>query len=612
MNKFQQKILLGVVFTLIINTNVYSQSSNNYFINVVTDTVIVTGSRLGSQFSAGRNISIISRDEIANISGNSISDILNYASGVSMNSRGMSEVQSDPSLRGAGFEQVLILLNGVRMNDPQSGHHNMNLPISVSDIERVEILKGQGSAIYGPDAFGGVINIITIKPESNSTSIEVSGGTWGTGKSNISQNFSIANFRNRLSIGFARSDGYRKSTDYENININLSSSYSDERKSIDVIAGYIEKKFGANEFYVANFDSYEEISSKFLGVKSKFDLNDKLTLNINNSFKEHKDFFNLSIENPSFYQADHTTNRIDNEALFKYKSENYGNIIWGFNLTSEDITSSTLGNHDVDRKSVFGEYGNVYNDNIIFTGGLRYDNHSEWGNQINPSLSIGYIVSDKLNLKSSIGRSFRAPTFIELYNPSPANVGNKNLVPEKALSLDFGFEYIKDELWTLETSVFYRDQSETIDWIKDIQEVNGPWRAVNLFDIETFGIENNFKIHVSEKLDFKFNYLYLNQEKSRDDIESKYVFNQPNKQLTFSTDIKLNDIVDLHPYIVWKQRDNLGDSKLINLKVNFKLETVSFYIQGINLTDEEYNEVKGVPMPGRYFMSGFKFKLNQN
>ncbi|HMA87091.1 MAG TPA: TonB-dependent receptor plug domain-containing protein, partial [Desulfosalsimonadaceae bacterium] len=132
------------------------------------DPVVVTGSHAPARLSEyGVSVSVITREDIAVLPADNFTDVLEHVNGVDVRQRGAGGVQTDIGIRGASFEQTLIMVDGVAISDPQTGHHNMNLPVTLSDIERIEVVKGPAARIYGPNAMGGVINIITRDVKEN-------------------------------------------------------------------------------------------------------------------------------------------------------------------------------------------------------------------------------------------------------------------------------------------------------------------------------------------------------------------------------------------------------------------------------------------------------------
>jgi len=573
----------------------------------VLDPLTVTATRLGPKYAATRSVTLIDRAAIERLPVQSVAHLLNYALGVSMNSRGTPGVQSDASLRGAGFEQVLILLDGVRMNDPQTGHHNMDLPVTLRDIERIEILRGQSSALYGPDAFGGVINIITRKPSPSSIAFDVKGGSFGTSSAALSLALPAAGrFANGISFEKARSDGYREDTDYKNTIFNWKSSYSGSRLRLTFFSGYAGKDFGANEFYVKGFDHYEETRAYTGGLRGAYAAATALTVTANVHFKRHKDHFELSRTRPSIYTADHTTDRLTAEVTGRYESGRYGDVTLGAETALEKIASNRLGDHDVRRSSLFGEYGNTIHKNILLSGGIRVDHHTAWGTEINPSAGIGYVLSRDFMVKASAGRAFRAPTFIELYSPAAShNIGDPRLKPEKALSYEIGCIYSAAFNLKGSTTVFLRSQDGAIDWIK--QTPQSDWQAVNIFDIRSQGVEQECTAAVSDYCSLNMQYTFLDQNKKQEGFLSKYVLIHPRHQLMLSSLISVNSSVHLMPAVTYKDRPGINKYWVVDAKLSYSYRDYRFTIEGLNLTGSDYQDIRNVPMPGASVYAGISF-----
>ena len=212
--------------------------------------VEITASRLESSMAAEtRELQVLDRKRIRSLPGISVSDILSVAGLVDLQSRGVNGIQADMSLRGSGFEQVLVLVDGVRMNDPQTGHHNADLPVSRDDIERIEVLTGHASSIYGPDGVGGVIQIITRHAQTTQTNVSFQGGSAGTTSAQLSQEFAGRHLTSRFTLAHNRSDGYRPTTDYKTTSLSGTSKWQSGPHRISAIAGIVSKKFGANGFY---------------------------------------------------------------------------------------------------------------------------------------------------------------------------------------------------------------------------------------------------------------------------------------------------------------------------------------------------------------------------
>ena len=220
--------------------------------------VVITATRTPKGLSPlARNVSVIDSEDIRNSGARSVEELLKYSLCVDIRQRGPFGVQADPSIRGANFSQVMILINGVKVNDPQTAHHNFDLGLTLDSIERVEILHGHGSSLYGPDAFGGVINIITKKPEKGSGYVDVSYGDHSTSIVNGGFSEKSGDFGSSFSVEKRKSDGYRPDTDFDVTTLSSNSTLEmPDLGSLELLLGYTDKEFGANDFY-ADYPSRE-------------------------------------------------------------------------------------------------------------------------------------------------------------------------------------------------------------------------------------------------------------------------------------------------------------------------------------------------------------------
>ncbi|MCW8850669.1 MAG: TonB-dependent receptor plug domain-containing protein, partial [Melioribacteraceae bacterium] len=244
-------IIIPFIFCSVLNAQ--SEFEHNL------DSVIVTANRAESNFSEiGRSISVIAQKEIELLPINNIQDLLELTSGLDVKQRGPEGVQADVAIRGGSFEQTLILIDGIKLTDPQTGHHNMNLPISFSQVERVEILKGQGSQTYGANAFSGVVNIITKKNAVNNLNIELNGGENNYYNLGINGSLKLGNTNHHLSVDKSKSDGYRYNTEFDNYNLSMNNSFNLSNSVINTLIGYADKNFGANSYYTTRFPDQAE------------------------------------------------------------------------------------------------------------------------------------------------------------------------------------------------------------------------------------------------------------------------------------------------------------------------------------------------------------------
>jgi len=262
------------------------------------DPILVTASRLYSGAGADtREIAILEKNEIASLPVQSIEELLRYVGNVNLSNRGHGNVQCDFSIRGSSFEQVLILVDGIRYNNPQTGHHNCDLPVMLSDIQRVEVMPGHGSALYGPDSFGGVIHIITKMPQQKRSRLELRGGSYNTWMGRFSQSFRLGKTMNQFGIEKQNSDGYRFDTEYDICRLTGQSQTTWGQKTLTLSGGYLNKDFGANGFY-ADLPSHEETKTFDGRAAFRWHPNSSHSVKADLYFNRHDDHFILDIDGP--------------------------------------------------------------------------------------------------------------------------------------------------------------------------------------------------------------------------------------------------------------------------------------------------------------------------
>ncbi|MBN2097002.1 MAG: TonB-dependent receptor, partial [Candidatus Omnitrophica bacterium] len=278
-----------------------------------------------------RQVKIITREKIDELPVHSVAELLHYTLGVDIRQRGSWGIQADVNMRGANFEQVLICLNGLPINDPQTGHHNLDLPVRLADIERIEILPGGGSRLYGAGAFAGTINIITKSPAGSQIEVETSGGSFGLNAQGLSANFPLGNFQNRFSFAREESSGWRSETDFTAKNLSLNTQSSFSWGELGYLFGWTKKDFGADSFY-SNFYTQEQehTDTRFFNLKTLIK-NQILALQSDLYFRRHTDHFLLDRTRPGWQENYHTSysSGLDLDAL---KTFDFGSLLAGLEL----------------------------------------------------------------------------------------------------------------------------------------------------------------------------------------------------------------------------------------------------------------------------------------
>jgi len=571
-------------------------------------TVVITGTRIPQPASLVlRNVSIITANEIQYFPVHSSVEVLKYVPGVDLRERGPFGVQADLGLRGATFPQALVLVDGMRMNDPQTGHHNLDLPVNLADLERVEILHGHGSSIYGADAFGGVVNFVTRVPQSRKVLLEAFAGGNRTGGGTFSFSDRFGNFGTLFSLGGKMSDGYRFDTDFTHFSFFSNSRLDFSQASIGLSLGYSEKEFGANDFY-GDWPSREWTNTILGNIKAQWENWKNWAVESRLYYREHDDKFIGDITRSDSYANYHTTYLYGGEVQLRTQLEKVGELVMGGEVAREDIDSTRLGNHSNTRAAIYTEYGAFTGKKYTFNPGIRIDHHSRWGWQFSPGVSIGYRPCARTSFHSSFGRSFRAPDYTELYYWSPKNVGNPQLVVEEAWSYELGGDFRLNNWLHSTATVFLREGRNLVDWVR--KDSLSPWEATKIKNLDTYGVESVFDVGFDDLTRFSLGYTFLESESQElENYVSKYALSHPRHQVFLGIGFPL--IWGIRQNLKGRYKQGLGGKGyfVLDTLLSKSLGQVEFRLGATNLLDASYEEIPGVPMPGTSFDCGINVKF---
>lgn len=559
------------------------------------------------------SVQIITSQEIRQANPNSLGDLLDYIAGIDLRNRGSFGVQADLSLRGSGFEQVAVLIDGINVMDPQTGHHNLDIPLTLFDVERVEVTKVGDSAFYGAGALSGSVNIITKKPFKKNLNMDTLFGEHALFGEAFSFSLPKGDFSSRLSFDHKLSKAARPNTDFEYRTASLYLNKDFGQNSLNTLFGYQKKDFGADSFYSNLFPEEEEHTETFFaqtGLDSKLG-SGKMQNNL--FFRKHRDKFILRRNNPTSVNY-HTTYTYGFNTGLDLSLE-YGHLLLGIDAAREEINSTNLGKHS--RLHESGSLGFIpqLKDKFTLDLRLRQDHYEQFGWQPSYNFGLGYkIFGDNLRLKSCFSRAFRVPTFTELFYSDAANKGNPNLGVERADNYLLGLEFRHNWL-ELGLDGFLRRGRNLIDWTRTLETL--PWSATNLGSVDFSGIEFNSKIKLDsnskflklEKIVFSYNYTTVNKKTSG--LFSKYVLDILKHQLMLGVYSYLFGL-NLDWQLSYNKRE-YGQSYFIgNLYIGKKLGggnfTVEPFVKIDNFSNTRYTEVSGVLQPGRWLKSGLKLE----
>ncbi|GAE66750.1 iron complex outermembrane recepter protein [Chryseobacterium indologenes] len=560
--------------------------------------------------SANQNISVISRNDIINSPAKSIDEILQQVSGMDIRRRGANGVQSDITFRGSSFEQVLLLLNGIRMNDSQTGHNNMNIPVDLDDVEKIEIIKGPAARRFGQNAYAGVINIITKPTPGKRVKISAEGGDYGTYRLGVNAQVGNEKFSNSLQANSSSSQGYMYNTDYEIRNVFYQGKMNIKNGDLRLQAGFSEKKFGANGFYSSSkaTEQYEEMQASIVSLAHQQTFG-KLKLNSNIYWRRGQDMYLFNRQKPEIYRNMHIGNNVGGEVNSSYQWA-LGTTGVGVELRKELLVSSNLGNPNRFVSQVFFEHHfSLFDKKLNISPGISWANYAKEGNFFYPGLDVGYNFTVNSKVYGNIAKVHRIPTFTELYYVSPTEVGNPDLIPENAISSEVGYQYQNNKILA-KVSGFLRNSDNSIDWVKN--DPSGTvWYARNVGAIKTKGIEAELNYTITNALRYTIGYTYLDSKYQKsDEFVSRYILDNLRHQLISKLETKfLNGFTNELVYR-YNERVSQGSYHLLDEKLSYGKKDYSVYVLVNNLTNTKYTEAFGVKMPQRWFHIGFSYTIN--
>ncbi|MFC1640078.1 TonB-dependent receptor plug domain-containing protein [Gemmatimonadota bacterium] len=553
-----------------------------------------------------RSLQLISSDEIASLPVRTISELLEWAIGVDVLSR--SPAQSDLSIRGAGFEQVVVLVNGIRMSDPQTGHFDLDLVVPLEMVERVEVLRGAASALYGADAMGGVVNVVTRHGEEP-LSGGVQGGSWNT------LHLSARGGIDRGGLGgpsvnagaeVSRSDGHREGTDYETMLLHLSLSHSAGGGLVSGELGASRRDFGAQDFY-ATYPSFEKTRHYTVSLGWKSGGVGPYSWETRISARRHQDNFVLIRNDPSLYQNEHLSSQGGATVLGRYAGGRGFNVALGGEWFWDALNSSNLGDRSERRGALFGEalFGN--NGAAVVTLGARADWHEGFGVFVSPSLSGSSMVLPGLRIRGALGRSFRAPTWTERYYQDPVNIGQPDLLPERAWSAEAGADASYGPRLRISTTAFLRRATSLIDWARPLSAGDtNPWETRNVEDATFRGVEADIEIDGVMGLRWTLGGMALSVHTEESaGFRSKYALRPMREQLTVGVERRIANLAYVRMRLLHGRRAGEESHRRLDLRFNLWVGAGWVHLDVLNITDFDYPDVTGARAPGRAFFVGF-------
>ena len=618
------------------------------------DEVSVTGSRAPlTRAQAARMVTVLERADIQAAPVQSVNDLLKYVASVDVRQRGPIGAQTDISIRGGNYEQITILLNGINICDPQTGHNAFDFPVDISEIERIEVLEGPAGRVYGTSSLLGAINIVTRPRPTSSVSAHIEGGSYGYLSAGARANVASGKWNNQLSGSYSRSDGYQRNSagglnsDYSGGKAFYQGTYDDDIVSVSWHAGLSTKDFGSNTFYGAKWDDQFEHTLKTYTAlqaetkKGSFHL--KPSIYWNHSYDRFELFRDAAEKYPFNY---HRTD-IFGVNLNGYFDWILGRTAVGAELRNEDLLSGNLGepldnphhisgtdryyDHGINRTNIsFVVEHNILLRRFTLSAGLVAVKNS-WNGmnmKVYPGIDASYRIGDSFKIFANYNTSLRMPSVTELYYSVGGHVADKNLKPEEISSVEAGVKYT-DHGITTQASVYHNNWKNMIDWIRNTADgPDAPWQSVNFTEVKATGFQAQLTLNFRQIVptqrilkSFNASYNYLFQDKDIDSsVESKYSLEYLRHKLVANLQLNIVSRLDLGINFRWQDRRGIytdfdGTVKeyspysVVDARLSWTAPKYKLYLEANNIFDKTYIDYGCVPQPGTWLIAGLSVEL---
>ena len=618
---------------------------------VTLDDVCVTGSRAPLTVSqAARMVTVLSREEIAQAPVQSVNDLLKMAVGVDVRQRGPLGTQSDVSIRGGTQEQIVVLLNGINICDPQTGHNTFDFPCDLSDIVRIEVLEGPAGRIYGTSSLVGAINIVTSSGSNEKATLNLEGGSFGYAKAAVAGNLMSKDtpLTSRLSCSYARSDGYSRSksgmlnTDFSGSKAFYQGTFNNKQIKLSWHAGLSDKGWGSGTFYATPKwqadEQYEHTTKVYTALQGE---NKTGLLHFQPAvyWNHFQDRYEGYRNRPQVMKYNYNRCDIYGLKLNSYFDWKAGRTAIGAEIRNEDLVSGNLGEplfrtHHIsgtDRDYTLGvnrtnisahlEHNVIFNRLTVSAGFVAAK--SSWSDMnmtVYPGIDVSYAM-DHVKLFASYNSSLRLPSFTEMYYKLQGYAADPHLKPEEMQALESGLQYHAPTVQA-KLSAYYHHGRNMIDWIMDTNQGNqAQWQSVNHTKINAYGFEAYvaFQSKVG-MLDASYSYIYQDKD-IEPGIVSQYALEYLRHK--FVAGFQTKEWLGLSLRLNFRWQDRVGSYTtfdgalrdyrpygLLDAKAQWKAPHFTLYSEVNNLlNNRSYVDFGNVPQPGAWFVTGITLKI---
>lgn len=587
-----------VLFAVIVATPALWCQEDNFQKGKPKETVVVTGVYqpipLGEVDRPITQIDVRTNELLSN----SLEDFLRLDSSIDLEERGPNGTQADVAMRGGTFEQTLILLDGFRMNDLQTGHHDMDLPFPVDSFSEVEVLHGSGSTIYGSDAVSGAINFISRPPRASDFRIRTGFGNFGVNQESATASVVSGGLAEQVSFARDYSSGFMPDRDYRDLAISSFTEVSTRLGESEVILAHNDRPFGANQFY-GPYDSWEHTNTWFVAGKQNLGKSTQVSF----AFRQHHDRFVLFREDPLYYQNRHTLRSVQGALRRRQQIKTNMHLYYGAEGYSDSIQSTNLGDHKRGRVAAYAAFDVRALKRFSFNIGAREEAYRSVQGQFSPSVSAGYWLNSHLKIRGNISHAFRVPSLTDLYYHDPTSVGNLSLRPERAWDMEGGLDWNGPHRLRGDLTFFQLREQDVIDYMRG--SPTAVWQATNIDRLHFNGLEGSLRAPLSRTQELDVSYTAMHgYHEAMPGIESEYAFWYPAQSGVLSWQGHLPRGLIARSRVGILDRYSYKTYGLWDVYLAWSAGRLHPFVQFTNLMNTSYQEVQMVAMPGRAAIVG--------
>jgi len=571
-----------------------------------TETMVVLGTAAPVPLAeSSRSITILPVQE-KSLTAASPLDLLRSDTSIFLMQRGAGGGQTDIVLRGGGFAQTLVLIDGFRVNDNQTAHHSLDLPLPTEAIDAIEVLAGTGSTLHGADALAGVVDFRTAAPDHASLRLRAAAGSFTSDEESLVGNAVRNCWSGRLAAARNFSEGFMADRDYRNETLSTEHWIGTRLGLTDLLLASSDRAFGADQFY-GNYNSWERTKNWFAAARQE--LGSSTTASF--AYRRHTDQFVLLRNDPAYYQNNH----IDGswQASLRRTTSVGGSSLALFGLESagDSIRSSNLGIHARNRGAGYIDLDlRPTRQRWTLSAGVREEVFSGGQNSFAPQIAASFRASPTLKLRAAAGYGFRIPTYTDLYYSDPTTVGNAKLKPESAWSGEAGADWTPTARLALTATGFYSRQHDAIDYLR--ANSTAKWQATNLSGLRFAGAEATLHWQPTRAQSVRLAWTALSgAQHALHGLESEYVFNYPVENAQAEWSVALGRFAQFRNTVAIAQRYQQTPYPVWNATLAHDTGRLRPYLRFANLANTGYQEIEDVAMPGRAVRGGFALSFGR-